>query len=177
MSNGGIPIGALTGGTGGNVAPPFDSGSGCSACPPVVACPTGTYAGTVSGEHSASILAGFRIPISGTVTFTVAQDPASSSARVSGMIEGSATIAPNSFANFTATLTGSMDCAAGSLKGTISGNYGLASVSRPVPFTGTHDGTFDNGTFEGTWSEHETSNPTMSQYFGTGTWAAAFVGP
>jgi len=178
VGSGGIPIGALTGGTGGDVAPPSDAGSECSACPPVVPpCPTGTYVGNLSGQHSASILAGFRIPISGTVTFSVVQAPGNPSGSVSGMIEGSANIAPDSFANFTATLTGSMDCAGGSLKGTISGTYGLANTSRPVPFTGTHDGTFADGAFEGTWSEHETVSPSMSQYFGTGTWTAVSAGP
>jgi hypothetical protein len=178
VGNGGIPIGVSTGGNGGNVAPPVDSGTSCTSCPPVVAaCPSGTFAGTVSGDHSASILAGFRIPIEGTVTFSVAQDPANPIASVSGMIEGSATIAPNSFANFTATLIGSMNCADASMKGTISGTYGVAAATRPIPFEGTHQGVFVNAAFEGSWSEHETVNPSMSQYFGTGTWIATSAGP
>jgi hypothetical protein len=178
VGNGGIPVGAMTGGTGGSVVQPFDSGAICSSCPPPVEpCPLGTYVGSISGQHSASILAGFRIPIEGTVTFSVAPGTEVAKASVSGMIDGSATIAPDSFASFRATLTGSLDCTDGSMKGTISGTYGVAPGTRPVPFEGTHEGVFVNAAFEGTWSEHETSNPSMSQYFGTGTWTAAPAGP
>ena len=173
MGNGGIPIGAMTGGAGGNGVPPFDSGSTCPNCPPVGApCPQGTYSGGLAGRHSASILAGFRIPLSGTVTFSVTPDPAGARVAVNGSIDGSATIAPNSFANFKATLTGSVTCADGSLKGTISGEYAVATGAPPVPFEGTHEGVFVNGAFDGTWSEHETANPSMSQFFGLGTWSA-----
>lgn len=174
IGNGGIPIGAQTGGAAGNVAPPFDSGGTCSNCPPVGStCPSGTYVGSISGRHSASILAGFRISIGGTITLSIAPDPTRMHSSVTGTIDGSATIAPNSFAAFTATVTGSVNCSDGSMKGTISGTYAAAPGTLPVPFEGTHEGVFVNDAFEGTWSEHESSNPSMSQYFGTGTWAAA----
>jgi hypothetical protein len=178
VGNGGIPIAVVTGGAGAIVAPPFDSGSTCPACPPAVnTCPSGDYAGRISGDHSASILAGFRIPISGTVTFSLTPDAAGAIASVNGKIEGSATVAPNSFAQFNATLTGSLHCDDGSMKGAINGTYAVAAGAPPVPFEGTHQGIFVNAAFEGTWSEHETSNPSMSQYFGTGTWTATAVAP
>jgi hypothetical protein len=115
--------------------------------------------------------------VTGTVTFLLSPDPASSNAVVKGNIDGSATIGPNSFADFTATLTGFFDCADGSMKGAIDGTYAVATGAPPVPFSGTHEGTFANATFEGNWSEHEVSNATMNQYFGTGKWTAAEVGP
>jgi hypothetical protein len=62
------------------------------------------------------------------------------------------------------------------MKGKISGTYAIAAGA-PVPFTGTHEGLLANATFEGTWSEHETLNPLMNQYFGTGTWTAAAAAP
>lgn len=180
VGNGGIPVGVLmTGGATGNVPPPPASGGACSNCPPsaVMSCPFGTYSGSVSGQHSASILAGFRLPVSGTVTFTLQPDPSGPNAIVSGKIDGSATIGPNSFANFGATLSGSFNCADSSMKGSIDGTYAIAAGAPPVPFSGSHEGTFANATFEGSWTEHEVSNATMNQYFGTGKWTAAAVGP
>jgi hypothetical protein len=129
----------------------------------------------MSGQHRASILAGFSLPVVGTVTFSLA--PAGATASVSGKIDGSATVGPNSFAAFTATLSGSFNCATGALKGTIDGSYALAMGAPPVPFTGTHEGSFANSAFKGTWSEHETLNPSMSQFYGNGKWDAALASP
>lgn len=182
--SGGSPVSAgAPGGTGGTEAPSAETGGSCTSCPPAVltACTAGTYTGKQRGTHAPSVtFVGVPLPVTGTLTFTLAPNDAGTTAAIVGTIDGDVSLlGTNAQAPFTATLEGTVDCATGNLAGTLQGSFSLTPGAAPfIEFAGTHYGTFANGAFTGTWSEHETQITTMpNPYVGKGTWSAAYTGP
>jgi hypothetical protein len=169
--------GKRDGGTGGNgfadasmgpLLPDGAPGDDCSdGCAPVPAeCRPGTYTGTFNGSHAPSFtVVGVSLPIKdGIVTLRLGAVPGGLAIE-SGSLGGSLAV----IADFTANLTGTLDCKTKEF-GTDATLVG--SFTPDIHVNGTFTGEMSGLRLSGTWAEHEVVD---SQFGGNGAWSATWT--
>ena len=121
-------------------------------------CPTGNYAGTLSGPYQSRLGSS---QFAARVEFTVSND---------GAVQGKLTATSNTTGK--AELNGKLDCTTGNLEiNILNGSY--SDVLGTVRYTGTMTATYraEARSFpNGHWTATETSNP---NYGGEGSWSAS----
>jgi len=118
-----------------------------------VSCPVGSYHAVLTGPYRSGLVSN---EIGATIDFSVADGGA-----VQGTFKGPG--------NAMAAVTGSIDCATGTLSSVIQdGAYGVGLAM--VKFSGTFNGMYDpvGVAFSGTWSIMESNSPNNG---GTGAWS------
>jgi len=151
-TGGDIGSGGQGGGAGGSGGD--DSGAhGGAAGSGTVSCPVGSYHAVLMGQYRSGLGSN---DVGATIDFSVADGGA-----VQGTFMGPG--------NAMAAVTGSIDCATGTLSSVIQdGAYGVGLAM--VKFSGTFNGMYDpvGVAFSGTWSIMESNSPNNG---GTGAWS------
>jgi hypothetical protein len=156
---------------GGAGAPPIDAGAG-GAPPDLGPCTPGAYEGTQSGSHTPTLTFVVPFNVTGTVAFRLDGADGGAATIADGNVNGYLEIVSSTpfKAQFTATLSGTVDCTTGSFHGVLDGG---STGPQSINFHGHYVGAFSGGNFSGNWDEMEPkAPPTGPTGKGNGKWDA-----